>query len=111
MSIESLTQESFAENLNTKFRLPGPSGEPLELELIEVTSGKPLEGTERFSLVFRGSLNFVLSQSTFHLEHDRLGDFDIFLVAIGREADGFRYEAVFNRVIGAGAAGGRGGED
>jgi hypothetical protein len=112
MSIESPSVESFAENLNTKFRLPAQSGgEPLELELIEVTPGKPSEGTERFSLVFRGALSFVLSQSIFRLEHDRLGALDIFLVPIAREADGFHYEAIFSRVVGAGAAGGGGGKD
>jgi hypothetical protein len=99
MSIESLTQESFAENLNTKFRLPVESGEPLELELIEVTPGIPLEGTERFSLVFRGALGFSLPQSIYHLEHERLGALDIFLVPIARAEDGFRYEAVFNRYV------------
>lgn len=99
MSIESVSQESFAENLNTKFRLPVQSGEPLELELIEVAPGTPLEGTERFSLVFRGALGFTLPQSIYHLEHERLGALDIFLVPVAREADGFRYEAVFNRYV------------
>jgi hypothetical protein len=103
MSIESLSRESFEENLHTVFRLPVESGEPLELELIEVASGAPLEGTERFSVVFRGALSFVLEQSIYHLEHERLGALDLFLVPIAREADGFRYEAVFNRWAGAGA--------
>ncbi|MCA1633544.1 MAG: hypothetical protein LC802_07460 [Acidobacteria bacterium] len=99
MSIETPSQESFAENLNTKFRLPVQSGAPLELELIEVAPGLPREGTERFSLVFRGALNLSLPQSTYRLEHERLGALDIFLVPIAREADGFRYEAVFNRFV------------
>jgi hypothetical protein len=99
MSIEGLSQESFAENLNTKFRLPVQSGEPLELELIEVAPGTPLEGVERFSLVFRGPLGFALRQSTYRLEHERLGALDIFLVPIARDAEGFSYEAVFNRMV------------
>jgi hypothetical protein len=99
MTIESLSYESFAENLNTKFRLPVQSGEPLELELIEVAQGTPLEGTEKFSLVFRGALSFSLPQSIYRLEHERLGALDIFLVPIARAADGFRYEAVFNRFV------------
>jgi hypothetical protein len=112
MSIESLSQESFEENLNTKFLLPAQSGGPFEIELIEVAHGAPLEGTERFSLVFRGALDFTLPQSIYRLEHERLGAFDLFLVPIAREADGFRYEAVFNRLTGGGAraTGGGGGK-
>lgn len=100
MSIESPSQESFAESLHTKFRLPVQAGEPVELDLIEVTPGVQSEGTERFSLVFRGSLNLALPQGTYRLEHERLGALDIFLVPIARAADGFRYEAVFNRLVG-----------
>jgi hypothetical protein len=99
MSIESLSQESFAENLNTKFRLAVESRESLEFELIEVTPGVQLEGAERFSLIFRNGLDYQLPQGIYHFEHKRLGALDIFLVPIAREADGFRYEAVFNRFV------------
>jgi hypothetical protein len=99
MSIESLSPESFAENLNTKFRVAVESREPVEFELIEVTPGVPLEGTERFSLVFRVGLDYQLPQGIYRLEHERLGALDIFLVPIAREADGLRYEAVFNRFV------------
>ena len=105
MSIEGLSRESFAENLNTKFLLPVESGEPLELELIEVSPARQSGGTEKFSLVFRGALSFALEQRTHRLEHERLGALDIFLVPIAREADGFRYEAVFNRLSGEAARG------
>jgi hypothetical protein len=99
MSIESLSQESFAENLNTKFRVAVESREPVEFELIEVTPGVQLEGTERFSLIFRAGLDCRLPQSIYRLEHERLGALDIFLVPIKREADGLRYEAIFNRFV------------
>lgn len=97
MALEELTRELLAENVNTKFRLPVESGEPLELELIEVSEKMRVGAAERFSAVFRGALNFMLPQRTYHLEHERLGAFDLFLVPIAREPDGFRYEAVFNR--------------
>jgi hypothetical protein len=97
MTLESLTRESFAENLNTKFRLSVESGEPHEIELIEVSDKMRVGQAERFSLIFSGALDFFLQQSIYPLEHERLGAFELFLVPIAREADSFRYEAVFNR--------------
>jgi hypothetical protein len=97
MALEDLTRESLAENLNTKFRVAFASDEPLEIELIEVSELNRVRNSEQFSAVFRGALNFFLQQSIHHLEHERLGALDLFLVPIAREADGFRYEAVFNR--------------
>jgi hypothetical protein len=99
MTLESLTHESLAENLHTKFRVPVESGEPFELELIEVGEKRRVRDSENFSAVFRGGPDFLLQQSIHHLKHERLGEFDLFLVPIAREADGFRYEAIFNRVV------------
>jgi hypothetical protein len=99
MTLESLTRELFAENLKTKFRVLVESGEPLEIELIEVSEKMRVGAAERFSLIFRGALEVFLQQSTYPLEHERLGAFDLFLVPIARAADGFRYEAVFNRFV------------
>ncbi len=99
MTLENLTRDSFAENLNTKFRLPFESGESRELELIGVSELSRSGASERFSIVFRGAPDFLLSQRSYRIEHERLGEFDLFLVPIGREEDGFRYEAVFNRFV------------
>jgi len=38
----------------------------------------------------------MLPQGIYGLSHERMGDFDLFLVPISREELGFRYEAVFN---------------
>jgi hypothetical protein len=97
MALEDLTRDSLAENVNTKFRLAVASDEPLEIELIEVSELNRVGKSEQFSAVFRGASSFFLQQSNYRLEHERLGAFDLFLVPIAREADGFRYEAVFNR--------------
>lgn len=48
-----------------------------------------------FSLIFHGPLEPVLPQRIYRLRDDELGDLDIFLVAIGPEADAMQYEAVF----------------
>lgn len=74
----------------------------VELVLVAVTpytADGTLEdpGGERrsFSLIFRGPPEPQLAQATIPLRHATLGTMEIFVVPIGRDADGVRYEAVF----------------
>ena len=95
-----MKREDFEPHLNTNFRLLHGGPEPLELELIEITGGgRALANSYSFSLIFRGGLHFRLEQHIFTLEHDELGTLDIFLVPIKHDAEGFYYEAVFNRPL------------
>jgi hypothetical protein len=93
-----LTEQEFTKHLNTRFRIT--SEQPLELELTEVKGylSKPNEesGMERFSAFFRGPGDRYLRQRVYTLEHDVMGEFELFLVPIARDEKGFRYEAVFN---------------
>ena len=94
------TVAEFAKHLNTNFRVQAESPRPVELKLIAVTPrpSEPHEeaGMERFSAVFSGPVDIFLPQQTYHLIHSEMGEFDVFLVAIAREPDGFKYEAVYN---------------
>jgi hypothetical protein len=96
---ELLTKEAFAENLNTKFRIPFDSSRAAELELIEVMEARSTSRQQQFSVFFRGPLEYRLPQGTYHMEHEKMGEIDIFIVPVGREPEGFRYEAVFNYVL------------
>ena len=95
---EPLTEAEFSKHVNTKFRVRGD--EPIELELIQVKGylSKPDEesGMERFSAFFRGPVDRMLQQKVYSLEHEHMGNFDLFLVPVNRDESGFRYEAVFN---------------
>jgi len=94
------TEAEFAKHVNTNFRVEVESPQPVELKLMAVTPrvSEPTEqaGMERFSVVFSGPNDIFLPQQTYHLVHPEMGEFDVFLAAIAREADGFRYEAVYN---------------
>lgn len=94
------TEADFAKHLNTNFRVPLESPEPIELKLIGVTPrvSEPNEqaGMERFSVLFAGPAAVFLPQNTYRVAHPEMGEFEIFLVPLGKEADGFRYEAVYN---------------
>ena len=52
---------------------------------------------ERFSLLFRGPRSHFLPQATYEFAHPTLGSFPMFIVPIGADDLGFRYEAAFNR--------------
>lgn len=95
-----LTEQEFRRHLFTKFQIPAEDREPLELELVEVTryhaDDSEESGMERFSVFFIGPPNIELPQRTYPLHHSELGVCDIFLVPVGLEEKGYRYEAVFN---------------
>ena len=93
-----LTEEEFSKHVNTKFRIAGE--QPIELELTEVKGYLSKEheetGMERFSAFFSGPRQPYLPQSVYPLEHEQMGAFELFLVPIASDENGFRYEAVFN---------------
>ena len=102
--LDQLTHARFAGHLNQRFRLRLES-ETLDLELITVTPLLVRDGSgsggalrrEPFSLVFRGPKAPVLPQAIHPLEHEGFPDnLSIFLVPIGPDDEGLRYEAVFN---------------
>lgn len=94
----SLTHEAFAQNANTKFRVQAGENTPVDLELIEVTELKLYPRQEEFTITFRGPLNAYLDQGVRLFTHDQMGEFELFIVPIKQDADGFYYEAVFNRI-------------
>ncbi|HUQ31495.1 MAG TPA: hypothetical protein VM095_05210 [Pyrinomonadaceae bacterium] len=96
---EKLSKEAFSENLNTKFRIPWQSGEAVEIELTEVVETMRTPTREQFSVFFRGPLEYHLPQGIYHIEHEKMGEMDIFLVPIAKGQEGYNYEAVFNRMI------------
>jgi len=57
------------------------------------------ENLETFSLFFHGPMEFCLPQGIHKLLHNDLGEIDLFLVPVGKDKDGYQYEAVFNRMV------------
>ena len=94
-----LTKAMFERNLDTIFWLLEESAEPYAMDLIELTNGHSSPRQEQFSLRFRGDRNKVFPQRIYPMKHDSIGEFDLFLVPIGRDESGTYYEAVFNRLI------------
>ncbi len=93
---QNLSSKNFTENLHTTFYVESPA-ERVPFELIEVAERHDSPALEQFSLIFHGAMTPVLPQRMYRLEHETLGAMDIFLVPIGPDSAGMRYEAVFNR--------------
>ena len=100
--IDWLTYEHFAGRVGEHFDVASPDGSGVPLVLVEATQGsepggRGPEGEERlqFSLVFRAPVTRVWPQGTYPLAHEELGELELFLVPLGADADGVRYEAVF----------------
>lgn len=91
-----LEKATFADKLRTKFRLRLNDTKAIELELTELQEGESYPGQEQFSLMFKGPAEVYLPQSIYPLEHEEMGTIELFLVPIGREPDGFIYEAAFS---------------
>ena len=90
--LEDLTVDDFRPLQGHRFRIAPDGAEAFEVELVEVTE-IPREpgGRAPFSLVFEGGPNPPLRQAIYHVEHEGLGELDIFLVPIAVD----RYEAIF----------------
>ena len=102
--LERFTIDTFAPLAGQRFAVHVEGHEPLEMTLesvaeIPVSGWRPEDAAEHrrpFSLVFLGPPQIVLPQAIYRFEHDGLGAFEIFIVPIGRSAEGVRYEAVFS---------------
>jgi hypothetical protein len=91
---------TFAQQLNTNFRLSHATAKTAVVKLIEVKDWRQNEekktGKECFSLVFRGQA--PLKQNTYSVDHGSLGSFSLLVVPSGESKQGHYYEALFNRL-------------
>jgi hypothetical protein len=96
--LDTLTDESFTPHLGTPFRVEmgGATELELKLSLVSVLGGASgARGRRPFSLLFHGPLQPVLPQSIYRLKHPALGDLELFIVPLGPDPGGMRYEAIF----------------
>jgi len=85
----------FAPHLRTRFGVE--DFENYELELAEVADQSNAQ-LEQFSLTFTGAASPWLQQGSYKLTHPQIGKCELFLVPIGPDNSGMRYQAVFSRL-------------
>jgi len=93
---QPLVFETFAGRVGQEFRI---AVDGVTSVVATLTSATPHDATRvaaGFSLVFTGPVEPLLPQRIYRMLHGDLGEIDIFIVPIGRDGSGARYEAVFN---------------
>jgi hypothetical protein len=98
VSLDEFTLDRFTPLVGQAFEIE-VDGEALEATLIEATDLREVQGAGRmsrqFSLVWRGPRALRLEQRIYAVRHPSLGRMELFLVSLGADAQGMRYEAVF----------------
>jgi hypothetical protein len=99
MDVSLLTASHFQRHIGSRFRLHADDVFEVEVSEVNERGGRsgatPESRRTPFSVVFLGPRDPVLPQRIYRLDHEELGTLDLFLVPIGRDEEGVRYEAVF----------------
>jgi hypothetical protein len=96
--LSSLDADGIEPHVGTDFTLADrPEHASLKLTGVRRTGRRHEEGArEGFALDFTGEGADPMPQDTYELQHAELGELAIFLVPVGVDAEGVRYEAVFS---------------
>lgn len=100
--LDRLTVDSFKPAVGGTFTAEDRSGTRVSLELVDAGTHDPDASAEDesgkrspFTLLFRGPAEPILAQRIYRLEHESLAALEIFIVPLGVDAEGTRYEAIF----------------
>jgi hypothetical protein len=102
--LDTATSATFQPHVGDHFEVTPQQGEPFEAVLSsceETTYGSPGEWRQTtrrvpFSLIFHGPAEGAVGQQTCGFRHAQLGEFDLFIVPLGPDERGMRYEAVIS---------------
>ena len=97
----NFTKATFAPYVGTVFRIFSNPSKALSTTLVSIEDIGPVPdaenvGRECFLLTFRGTE--TLLQNTYRIEHQALGQFELFLVPGGKNKKNVYYQAVINRL-------------
>jgi hypothetical protein len=101
--LATVERGTFEPLLGRRFRLIEDGTPVLELRLSRVSGCGPRAAEEArgrgqrvpFSLLFHGPTVPLLPQRIYHIEEESLGALELFLVPLGPDEHGMRYEAIF----------------
>jgi hypothetical protein len=94
--LEVLKISDFAEQVNSKFQMRIDETTAFEVELVEAKKHGTTESPYQFSLNFAAPLTAPASQGLYRLEHEKMGELQLFLVPVAKDNQWLYYEAVFN---------------
>ena len=96
--LEFFTCDTFKPHVGGTFRVHVDDRKPLDVRLteaVELPAPPGDKGRIPFSLVFVEPDGLLFPQRIYGLEHPEIGRFELFLVPLGPDDEGMRYQAVF----------------
>jgi len=110
--VGSFSHAILSQQVHTVFKVRLDDGQVVNLTLLKAplatprrTVGRQPPGDlnyQKFSLIFSGPKDILLASAIHQFEHRELGRFEMHIGPVGLPgADGWRYEAVFNRPVSA----------
>ena len=96
MNLTDATHELFNDVVGDSFSIEAEGVNAIELTSVEVKPSHEGAGRAPFVLTFHGPVEVLLPQSIYVLEHDKLGQLEIFLGPVDQDKHHVFYEAVFN---------------
>jgi hypothetical protein len=102
--LDTATSATFQPHVGDRFEVTPQQGEPFEAVLSsceETTYGSPADWHQAaqrvpFSLLFHGPADTPVRQQICGFRHPQLGEFELFIVPLGPDDQGMRYEAVIS---------------
>ena len=98
-ALSTFTRNTFYARIGEYFVVKYSPGKTVKIQLGSLTDlikGTP--GRECFSLIFKGRIGSTfLRQHTYSMNNTKIGDFDLFIVPVGRDTMNYYYEAIINR--------------
>ena len=94
----AVTMDTFRSLLNEDFtvRIENVSLSAALLEVTPLSHSNESPAHQSWSLVFRFPPRHLFNQGTYEFEHPDTGRLAIFVVPIGEDEKGVRYQAIFN---------------
>ena len=98
VDLATLTKDSFDAHRGERFVMRVDEARAIELELLSTESLPTAANAKRgaFLVRFRTTERDHVPQRIYALEHATLGTLELFLVPVGPDAVGMRYDAVFS---------------
>ncbi len=98
MDLAAVTKDVFDAQVGSRFTVRVAADHAFEVELVETRAvSTPLNAPRAsFGLTFRSNERSHVPQRIYRLEHPVLGALDVFMVPLGPDAIGMRYDAVFS---------------
>src|SRR5688572_25896313 len=94
--LTKFNRDMFDNVKGTAFTLTGGEDQKVDIELTEVSDLKETSSQQAFSLLFVVPAPYRLEQGLYDLEHQTLGQLQLFLVPVGLDDNRLQMEAVFN---------------